>query len=139
VIDHVIVGHRIAIGGDEEARADASHHATRLGRAVVVVAVVESELIVAVIEPELTEEPVERRTGLERTDVVVAVLVEARPLRGVHSHAHRNDGGFDLGDEVGKARGLLHGVGGLRRDRQRRQGRMLKRKWRTAPSPRPIR
>ena len=100
MIDHVIIGHRIAIGGDEEARAlaHAEVAATRaaLARATILI----------VRHAEALEEALHRRAGRERR-----VAFKAHHLRAtIDLDAHRDHGGLHLLDNVGKTDRALRGL-----------------------------
>ena len=122
MIDHVIVGHRIAVGGDEEAGAFAGDGLMALRHlAALALAALAAELIA-----ELAEELVHRRARHRRNGVLVVVallLLHRRRLGGSGNlHPHRDDGGFYLGDDIGEAGRMLHGgIGSARRRRPRRQ------------------
>ena len=92
MVDHVIVGHRIAVRRDEEARAFAGDDLMLALHAV------------GTAEAELPEELFERRTGLF---VIVALGHRAVVAIFIDLDADRYDRGFDLGDEIGEARGGL--------------------------------
>ena len=82
MIDYVIVGNRVAVGRDQEARALAGDlRAARQAGAA-----------------ELVEEPVERRPRQERQDVVALIAAGDRVVRQLH--AHRDDGGLHLRHKV---------------------------------------
>jgi len=110
VIDDVIVGHRVAVGRNEEARAFAGDGLAALRHAIL--APLAALPTLAELVAELPEELFHRRAGLERNGalvVAVAVLLEHRGLGGGDLHAHRDNGGFDLGDDVGEAGRMLQG------------------------------
>ncbi len=94
VFDDVVIGHRVAVGRNEEPRAFAGddllalrHHAVRHAG-----------------EAELLEEFFHRRSGRERVAIAPFVPTHAAGIgRLLDPHAHRNDRRFDLGDEVGKS------------------------------------
>ncbi len=126
VIDHVVVGHRIAVGGDEEAGAFAGDGLMALRRlAALALLPLAALTLTAELVAELLEELVHRRAGHHRNGVlvVVALLLHRRRLGGSGNlHPHRDDGGFHLGDDIGEAGRMLHGrIGSARGRRPRRQ------------------
>ena len=102
VIDHVIVGHGIAVRRDEEAGAFADDGliARRLAARRVL-----AELVAELIA-ELLEEFVKRRAGLRRNLLLVVIAHLLRQRRfggGGNLDAHRDHRRFHFGDEIGKA------------------------------------
>ena len=107
LVDHVIVGHRVAVGRDEEAGALAHREVAPARRALL-------RSAVTVGRAEAAEEALHRRAGRERR---VAAL-EAVHARAFDLDAHRDHRGFHLLDDVGKADRALRvlRVGGRRKE-----------------------
>ena len=110
VIDDMVVGHRIAVGGDEEAGALAGDGLTR--HAVAATRAAGAAELLTELLAELPKELVERRARHGRNVFLVVALLHRRRLRGgrgVEFHAHRNHRRLHLGDDVGKADWMLRG------------------------------
>ena len=95
MVDHVVVGHRIAVRRDKEARAFAGDHSMAPWHAFGMS-----------LESELAKELVERRLRPEWEGVAVLPLVQCSLhvflRRFPDFDTDRNDGGLDLRDEIGE-------------------------------------
>ena len=100
-VDHVVIGHCIAVRRDEEAGAFA-------GDGVMPLWSMRPELPTELVT-ELLEKFVKRRAGLNRdlSLFIVTVVLQQRWFRGCFD-PHRNHCRFYLGDNVGKADWTLH-------------------------------
>ena len=108
MVDDVVIGDRVAVGGDEEAGAFTGYRpALRLPVELAPLAKVLAELL---------EELFHGGAGLQRAAVLLAVLLIVGVVLHIllDLHAHGNDRRFHLGDQIRKVRRLVDGFGGLR-------------------------
>ncbi len=101
----MIVGHRISVGGNEEAGTLAGDHVAAAGAALI--ALIARAALTVVGRPELTEEAIHRGSPAEGQ----IALESHRSRAAIHLDANRDDGGLHLVDDIGESDRPLQALG----------------------------